>query len=489
MCSFRSVRDNAGAGSNRGSRRDSARRASDPLPRLEAADLGADQGEAMHRLMAELYPICRSITGEGVRTTLARLTPYVPLTIHEVPSGTRVLDWTVPREWNIRGAWIKRLSGEVVVNFDHSNLHVVGYSRPVCGRIALSELRKHLHVLPEQPDWIPYRTSYYTDNWGFCVSQKQYESMQDEFYDVLIDTKSHEGSLTYGECFIEGEVADEVLFSCHVCHPSLCNDNLSGIVVAAAIAQALRRRRTCYSYRFLFSPGTIGAVTWLARNAPQLSRLKYGLVLTCVGDAGGLTYKRTRRGNTVVDRAFAYVLARSGREFRIEDFTPDGYDERQYNSPGFNLPVGCLMRTPHGRFPEYHTSADNLDFVRPTSLRDSLATCLQVIDVIESDNRYRNLSPFGEPQLGRRGLYDGIGGRAAGDVRRALLWLLNMSDGAHSLLDIAAKADVPWESLKEGRDALVEAGLLEPVENGPGLRGGEHPAETHRAREKPLADT
>lgn len=429
--------------------------------RREAPHLASTSGDAMHRLIKELYPICRSITGDGVRATLGRLAPYLPLKIVEVPTGTQVLDWTIPREWNIRDAFIKRLSGERSVDFRSSNLHVVGYSAPVHALMSLADLRPHLHTLPARPDWIPYRTSYYAETWGFCLSHNQLESLGDEVYEVCIDSTLKDGSLTYGECLIEGESSDEVLISCHVCHPSLCNDNLSGIVVAAALAQELSRRPTRYSYRFVFAPGTIGAITWLARNRSSLERVKHGLVLTCLGDAGHITYKRSRRGDAEIDRAVAYVLQQKASEFAIRDFSPDGYDERQYGSPGFNLPVGCLMRTPHGAFPEYHTSADDPDFVRPAALADSALTCLEVIDVIENSRTYRNLQPFGEPQLGRRGLYESLGGQVASDSRLAMFWLLNMSDGTNSLLDIAAKAGLPWQSVKEARRALCREGLLE----------------------------
>jgi len=432
-----------------------------------APDLLSDPGDAMHSLVKELYPICRSITGDGVRATLGCLSRYIPLDVVEVPTGTQVLDWTIPREWNIRDAFIKRLSGERVVDFRNSNLHVVGYSAPVCALMSLADLRSRLHTLPAQPDRIPYRTSYYAETWGFCLSHNQFESLCDDDYEVCIDSTLRDGSLTYGEYLIEGESSDEVLISCHLCHPSLCNDNLSGIVIATALAQELARRPTRYSYRFVFVPGTIGAITWLARNRSVLERVKHGLVLTCLGDAGRITYKKSRGGGAEIDRAVAYVLQRKASEFAIRDFSPDGYDERQYGSPGFNLPVGCLMRTPHGEFSEYHTSADDPSFVHPAALADSARTCLEVVDVIENNWTYRNLHPFGEPQLGRRGLYESLGGQVASDFRLAMLWLLNMSDGTNSLLDIAAKAGLPWQSVKDARRALCREGLLDMLDQRP----------------------
>lgn len=448
--------------------RPAARHGNGIAPASQAApDLLSDSGDAMHGLVKELYPICRSITGDGVRATLACLSQYLPLEVVEVPTGTQVLDWTIPREWNIRDAFIKRLSGERVVDFRNSNLHVVGYSAPVCALMTLAALRSHLHTLPAQPDLVPYRTSYYAETWGFCLSHNQFESLCDDDYEVCIDSTLRDGFLTYGECLIEGETSDEVLISCHVCHPSLCNDNLSGIVVATALAQELSRRPTRYSYRFVFVPGTIGSITWLARNPSGLERVKHGLVLTCLGDAGRITYKKSRGGDAEIDRAVAYVLQQKASDFAIRDFSPDGYDERQYGSPGFNLPVGCLMRTPHGEFPEYHTSADDLSFVRPAALADSARTCLEVIDVIENNRTYRNLYPFGEPQLGRRGLYECLGGQVASDFRLAMLWLLNLGDGTNSLLDIAAKAGLPWQSVKDARRALCREGLLEVLDQRP----------------------
>lgn len=423
----------------------------------------ADTGAAMHRLMAELYPICRSITGDGVRQTLEIIGRHVSLDVSEVPSGTQVFDWTVPKEWNIRDAWIKNAKGERVVDFRKSNLHVVSYSVPVHRRMPFSELRGHLYSLPEHPDWIPYRTSYYNENWAFCVSHRQLESLTDEEYEVCIDATLANGSLTYAEHCLPGDTDDEVLISCHVCHPSLCNDNLAGISLAVFLAghlAGLPQRR--YSYRFLFIPGTIGSITWLARNSDQVGRIRHGLVVTCVGDSGPFTYKKSRRGNAEIDRAVAHVLKHSGRPYVLQDFFPYGYDERQYCSPGFNLPVGCLMRSPHGSFPEYHTSADNLEFVRPENLQESLQRYIEVIDALEGNRTYVNLNPHGEPQLGKRGLYQAIGGDAEAAKRQmAMLWVLNLSDGTQSLLDIAIRADIPFRIVRAAAEALRNGGLLE----------------------------
>jgi aminopeptidase-like protein len=425
-----------------------------------------DVGTQMHALIAELYPICRSITGEGLRETLRRLEAYIPLTIHEVASGTKVLDWTVPREWNIRDAYVKNSRGERVVDFRRSNLHVLNYSVPVRRTVSLAELRAHCFTLPDHPDWIPYRTSYYEEAWGFCLTHRQLQALPDDEYEVVIDSTLAPGHLTYGELVLPGETTDEILVSCHACHPSMCNDNLSGIAVATYLARSLegegQRRR--HTYRFLFIPGTIGSITWLARNEDVVPRIKHGLVLASVGDSGGLHYKASRRGTADIDRAVAHVLHHTGRPFETMPFTPYGYDERQYCSPGYDLAVGCLSRTPYARYPEYHTSADNLDFVRPESLADSHATALAVCDVLDGNETYVNLCPKGEPQLGRRGLYQAIGGQSqTRGSELALLWLLNLSDGCHSLLDIAERAGLPFPEIRRSADALLVHRLLTPA--------------------------
>lgn len=423
-------------------------------------------GEDMYRFIAEAYPICRSITGDGVRRTLGMLREIIPLEVHEVPSGTPVFDWTVPKEWNIRDAWIADPSGRKVADFQACNLHVLNYSVPVHERLPLAELKKHLFTLPDKPDLIPYRTSYYKEIWGFCLSHNQLQALPEGEYEVRIDSTLEDGSLTYGELFLPGESEREVLLSTHVCHPSLCNDNLSGIAVMTWLARELQARpRRLYSYRFLFIPGTIGSITWLARNEERAGRIAHGLVAANLGDPGHFHYKRTRNGFAEIDRAVLNVLETSGEPFGDEHFVPFGYDERQYSSPGFNLSVGSLTRTPYGCYPEYHTSADNLGFVRPEALEGSLQTYLAVMDVLEGNRRYLNLNPKCEPQLGRRGLYRTIGGDDAGRARElALLWVLNLSDGEYSLLEIAERSGMAFAAIREAADALLAVGLLREVE-------------------------
>jgi aminopeptidase-like protein len=422
-------------------------------------------GKAMHGLIADLYPICRSITGNGLRASLELLQQHIPLEIHEVPSGTAVFDWTVPLEWNIRDAYIRNSRGEKVVDFQESNLHVVNYSVPVRANMPLEELKKHLFTLPDRPDWIPYRTSYYSEGWGFCLSHNRLLQLTDGKYEVLIDSSLHRGHLNYGEFYMRGSTSDEILISCHVCHPSLCNDNLSGVALATFLAKQLRPLSLRYSYRFLFIPGTIGSIAWLARNQGGLSRIKHGLVLVDVGDSGNLTYKKSRTGNTEIDRVALNVLRHCGSEYQVRDFDPYGHDERQYCSPGINLAVGCLSRTPHGEFPEYHTSADNLGFVRPEYLGDSFAQCLSMLRVLENNRTFVNLNPMCEPQLGKRGLYRMIGGQKDGGIEELpLLWVLNLSDGEHSLLDISERSGLRFETLVRAADALVAHDLLKAQE-------------------------
>ncbi len=421
-------------------------------------------GAEMHDLVARLYPICRSITGNGVRETLRIIQEHIPVDLHEVASGTKAFDWTVPKEWNIRDAWIKNSAGERLVDFQQLNLHVVSYSSPVQRRMRLAELKDHLFTIPAHPDWVPYRTSYYDETWGFCLSKNQLKHLrEDEEYDVCIDSSLEEGHLTYGELLLEGEQSEEVLISCHICHPSLANDNLSGIAVAVALAKQLGKVARRYTYRFLFIPGTIGSITWLARNESAVSRIRHGLVLTCLGDAGSITYKRSRRGNAEIDRAMAHMLKHSGEAHEVIDFFPYGYDERQFCSPGFNLPVGCFMRSRHGEFPEYHTSGDNLDFVKAEALADSLSKSKAVIDILEHNRAYLNQNAKCEPQLGKRGLYPSSANREDKRLRElALLWVLNLSDGKDSLLDIAERSNLPFAAIKEAATALAANDLLVP---------------------------
>jgi aminopeptidase-like protein len=424
----------------------------------------ANVGEEMYRFVTDLFPICRSITGKGVRETLALIQKHTPLDIHEIPSGTRVFDWIVPKEWNIREAWIKDPAGKKIIDFQNSNLHVLNYSTPVHARLSLKDLKDHLYSLPEHPDWIPYRTSYYNENWGICLPHNQLLGLSEGEYEVFIDSSLEDGHLTYGEYYLRGETDAEVLLSAHVCHPSLANDNLSGVAVATFLAKELGKLSLKYSYRFLFIPGTIGSITWLSLNESQISRIKHGLVFTCLGDPGNYTYKKSRRGDAEIDRAVTEVLKNSGEAFEIREFSPYGYDERQFCSPGFNLPVGCFTRTPHAQYPEYHTSADNLDLVRPEYLVDSFSKCLAIFQVLENNRVYLNQNPKCEPQLGKRGIYSQIGGQIDAKAKElALLWVLNLSDGKNSLLDIAERSNLNFSTVSNAAQILLKTGLLQEL--------------------------
>lgn len=419
-------------------------------------------GEEIHRFIEELYPISRSLTGNGVRETLTRIAKRIPLAVHEVPTGTQVLDWVVPKEWNIVDAYVKNEQGERVIDFKKSNLHVVGYSVPIKKTMTLAELRPHLFSLPEHPDSIPYRTSYYEESWGFCISHNDLMKLSEGTYEVCIDSTLSDGNLTYGEYVVSGETKEEILISSHICHPSLANDNLSGVALATYLAKAMQDTTPRYTYRFLFIPGTIGSITWLATHKDTVLNIKHGLVLTGIGDVGKMHYKKSRMGDTEIDRVVSHALRHSGLGYTVLDFSPFGYDERQYCSPGFNLSVGSLMRTPHGKYSEYHSSADNLEFVRPAPLAEAYVLCQSVFSILEGNASYTNQIPFGEPQLGRRGLYETMG--AASDVVKArqlaMLWVLNFSDGNNSLLDIAERSGMEFSLIRQAADLLVKNSIL-----------------------------
>ncbi|OGD63351.1 peptidase M28 [Candidatus Beckwithbacteria bacterium RBG_13_42_9] len=420
-----------------------------------------DPGRKMSELMKKLYPICRSITGNGVRQTLKIVKTYLPLKIHEIPSGTKVFDWIIPKEWNIQDAYIKNSRGKKIIDLQKSNLHVLNYSVPVHKKMPLRQLKKNLFTLPDYPNWIPYLTSYYKENWGFCLSYKQYKKLKDGTYEVVIDSSLKNGYLTYGELYLKGKKREEILFSCYICHPSLCNDNLSGIILSAFLGKYLLNKKLKYSYRFLFIPETIGAIAWLSLNEKKVSRIKHGLVITCVGDAGKLTYKKTRDGNAVIDKVVEKALADSGNDYQILEFFPSGSDERQFCSPGFNLPVGSLMRTPYGRYPEYHTSADNLDLVRSKYLADSYRKYIEIIFILENNKTYINCFPKCEPQLGKRGIYRLLGSQKSQSSNQlAMFWVLNLSDGTNSLLDIAIRSALNFKQIKKAADILHRKKLL-----------------------------
>ena len=413
-----------------------------------------------------LWPICRSLTGNGNRETLKILSELIDINSTEVPSGTQCFDWNVPAEWNIKEAWIKNSKGEKIVDFSKSNLHILSYSEPFKGNLSFEELKPHLHTLPEQPDLIPYLTSYYKKRWGFCISHNQFlELNKNDTYEVFIDSSlDEEGSMTIGEAIIKGSTEKEILFSTDICHPSLANNELSGPLVSAFIYNKLKEQKNLkYTYRFIFVPETIGSIYNLSVNGDYWKKnLKAGFVITCIGDDGKFTYKKSRRGDSLPDKVVEMILNQTEREFNIIDFFPTGSDERQYCSPGFNLPVGSLMRTRYEKFPEYHTSADNKDFISFEAMEKSIFKYLEIIEVLERNEKYINKMPFCEPQLGKRGLYPTLGSqKKIGDFRRAMMWILNLSDGTNDLLSISEKSKIPINHLIPVIDKLIENGILE----------------------------
>lgn len=419
-----------------------------------------DVGRQMQGLIAELFPICRSITGNGVRQTLATIGRHIRLKIHEVPTGTQVFDWQVPREWNIRDAFIVDEQGNKVVDFARNNLHVVGYSTPVDAWLTLGELQEHLHSLPEQPQAIPYVTSYYRDYWGFCLSDEQRRTLSDGRYRVVIDSELKDGHLTYGECFIPGESRSEVLLSTYVCHPSMANNELSGPALTTFLARWIGSAPRRYSYRIVFVPETIGSITYLSRNLDDMRRnTMAGFNITCVGDDRAYSYLPSRYGNTLADKVALNVLRFKHPEFVRYSFLDRGSDERQYCSPGVDLPVVTLMRSKYGTYPEYHTSLDNLDLVTPEGLAGSYDLLMSCIQLLERNTRLR-VTCHGEPQLGRRGLYPSLATRTSGMSARTMMNLIAYADGSNDLIDISNIIGTPAWDLYPIVDTLVDAGLL-----------------------------
>jgi len=437
---------------------------------IEQADWGSLAVDMMD-LMTKLFPICRSITGDGNRKTLEYLQDRIPLKVYDVPTGYQAFDWSVPKEWNIKDAYIKDAQGNRVVDFQKSNLHVLNYSEPVSATMTLEELRPHLYTNPEHPAAIPYTTSYYEGRWGFCLSQDHLDRLQDGKYEVCIDSSIEDGSLTFADTVIPGASEREILLSTYFCHPSMANDNLSGPVLLAFLHQFLAQCRLNYTYRFAYLPETIGALVYLSQHGEHLThRLHAGYVATCVGDPGQFTYKRSRQGDTLADKVAEHCLSHleEGGTAEIVDFFPLGSDERQYCSPGFDLPVGSLMRSMYGTYPEYHTSLDNLDYVSGNAIASTLRAYLRMVQVHEINHKYINLSPYGEPQLSKRDLFPTIGATTVGGTGDLLthdrvtrtMYLLSYSDGNNDVVDIANKAGIPaWQFIPE-IEALVRAGLL-----------------------------
>ena len=453
-------------------------------------DTSYNVGVKMYELMTELFPICRSITGNGVRKTLQIISKEIPLEIHEIPTGKNVFDWEIPKEWNINDAYIKAPNGQKIVDFQKSNLHIISYSIPIHKKISLDELKEHIHTLPNKPDLIPYHTSYYNENWGFCMTHKQFLELKEGEYEVFIDSKLDKGSLTYGEFLVSGKSKEEILITCYICHPSLCNDNLSGVTLVTYLAKKLQKLENYYSIRFLFIPETIGAIAWLSLNEEKLLQIKHGLVVTCVGTSAKFTYKKSRKGTNTIDKTVIDVLKNSNIDSQVVDFFPYGSDERQFCSPGINLPMGSLYRsdTKVIDFSEYHTSGDNFSIITKKALGETFKIYLEIISELEknrkSDNRklqinfeknkkkdlmYLNLFPKCEPQLGKRGLYRKIGGVSDLSNKEIFnqltyLWILNYSDGNHSLEEIANLSNIDLETIKESAKLLETRKILKKYE-------------------------
>lgn len=421
-------------------------------------------GKTMVDLMSNLFPICRSITGRGVLETFAILRNYIDLRIHEVPTGYQAYDWVVPKEWNIRDAYIKNKHGERVIDFNQSNLHVVNYSAPISATMPLDQLKPHLHTKPDMPNAIPYVTSYYKEQWGFCLTQNQLDELPEGEYEILIDSSLTEGKLTYADAILPGKSEEEILLSTYVCHPSLANDNLSGPALTSLLYQILAQTNLRYTYRFVFVPETLGTLVYLSKHDEHIGRnLHAGYVVTCVGNSGPYTYKRSRQGNSIADKVAEHCLKHVDEKetINVVDFFPLGSDERQYCSPGFNFPVGSLMRSMYGTYPEYHTSLDNMEFVSKEGLASSLKVYARVVQIHELNKVYINPSPYGEPHLSKHGIYPTIGGQKEGreSVERTM-YLLAYADGINDLVDIANLANQPAWAFTPEVEALTKAGLL-----------------------------
>jgi aminopeptidase-like protein len=421
-------------------------------------------GQEMYRLMVELFPICRSITGNGVRETLARIKDHIPLEIHEVPSGTKVFDWEVPKEWNIRNAFIINEEGNKVVDFKKNNLHVVGYSIPVDKQLTLAELQGHLHSLPEQPDAIPYVTSYYKEYWGFCISHNERKRLKEGRYRVVIDSELKDGFLTYGEYIVQGKTRQEVFLSTYVCHPSMANNELSGPVLTTFLAKWIVTTPRRYTYRIVFVPETIGSITYLSRNLDEMqNNIIAGFNISCVGDERAYSYVPSRYGNTFADKVALNVLKFKHPDFIKYSFLDRGSDERQYCSPGVDLPLVTLTRSKYGAYPEYHTSLDNLDLVTPKGLMGSYELFTDCIQLIERNAKFR-INCYAEPQLGKRGLYPNLSTKTSGASVRDMMNFIAYADGSNDLINISNTIGVPAWELYPIVDRLLEAGLLLDLE-------------------------
>lgn len=423
-------------------------------------------GDAMHKWASDLFPICRSLTGSGVRESLHYLSSHLDgLKVHSVPSGTAVFDWTIPLEWSIEDAYVLDPTGNKVIDFKNSNLHVLNYSTPVDVELSLHQLNEHLYSLPDMPTAIPYVTSYYAPRWGFCLAQEERDKLKDGLYRAVIKSNHYHGCLNYAEYFLKGETDEEILISTYICHPSMANNELSGPVVTTALANLIRELPSRkYSYRFVFVPETIGAITFISENLAHLkSKVIGGFVLTCIGDERNYSYLQSKQEGTLSDRAAMHSMKSLVGDYKLYDFLSRGSDERQYCAPGVDLPIGSIMRTRYGDYPEYHTSLDDLSLVTASGLAGGLEVCFETIKLIEANETYK-VTVYCEPQLGKRGLYPTISSMALDytDVR-TLTNLIAYCDGKHDLIAIAEKINVNARELIPVVKRLVDEGLLEKV--------------------------
>ena len=426
--------------------------------------MNSDYGSQMYSLAKKLYPICRSITGNGVRETLSILNTIYPIKIYEIPSGTQVFDWTVPKEWNIKDAYIETSSGERIVDFKKHNLHVVGYSTPVDKTVSLEELLQIVYTQPEQPNVIPYVTSYYKERYGFCMSENQRQSLKEDHYHIVIDSELKDGSLTYGEIIIPGESEKEIFLSTYTCHPSMANNELSGPCVAIHLAKwlsELPKRR--YTYRIIFIPETIGSITYLSRNIDVLKKnVIAGFNLSCLGDNRTYSYIESRYGNTLADKVAKNILHFHYPNYITYSFLERGSDERQYNAPGVDLPVCVICRSKYGEYPEYHTSADDLTLISPEGLNGAFEVYQKCILALEEDYYYK-VSCLCEPQLGKRGLYPTISQKGSYDEVEAMMALIAYADGTNDLIDISNIIKTPVDVLIPIAKKMVREKLFEVV--------------------------
>jgi aminopeptidase-like protein len=423
-------------------------------------------GNEIHQFARELWPINRSITGEGARETLRRISKHLPnLVIKSVPSGTVVFDWTVPKEWSVKEAYIITPGGEKICDFSKNNLHLIGYSIPFEGSVSYDKLKEHLHTLPDQPDAIPYITSYYKERWGFCLTQSQFNTLKNGNYKVVIKSALFDGVLNYGELLIKGKNDKEIFLSTYICHPSMANNELSGITVLTFLTKWLLQKEVSeYSYRIVFTPETIGSITYLSQNYKyMMNKIFAGFNVSCVGDNRAYSYLPSRNGNSISDKVAKHVLKWIDPKYVTYSWLDRGSDERQYCAPGIDLPISSILRTKYGEYSEYHTSLDNLDdVVTPKGLDGGYWALRRALELIEKNNVYK-VNVLCEPHLGRRGLYPTLSKKNSGDQKRLIMNLLSYCDGEHSLIDIAEKINLPAWDLYESIETLISHDLISPI--------------------------